>query len=291
MSNTTPSNNSEARRILVIGSTGVVGLPIVHQLAQAGWQVRVMSRHAEQTQTKLSAHVELFSGDANHPGAISQAMEGCRAVLISVGDLLDPYLEARVTRNVLTQASDRPIERIGLISGPSVAEKRRTNPGIDGKYQAEELLKSGDIRWVIIRPSWPMESLARFVQGNRATVIGKQPSTIYPLAGADLGRMVARAMDQEEAVHQTFTLFGPQPYTMKMWLKEYCALCHPEIQVKNAPFWLLSLVAIITRDVTLKAVVELMRYFENLPEVGDPTLANRILGPANMTLQQWAAQR
>jgi hypothetical protein len=38
-------------------------------------------------------------------------------------------------------------------------------------------------------------------------------------------------------------------------------------------------------------VVELMRYFETLPEVGEPTLANRILGPARITLQEWAGGR
>jgi uncharacterized protein YbjT (DUF2867 family) len=285
------TRDNEHKRILVIGGTGVVGKPIVEQLDAAGWTVRVASRHASEARGTFGPHVELVSGDASDAAHLRCAMTGCQAVLICVGDLLDPYLDLRVTRNVVAAAPDLGIDRIGLISGPSVAEERRSFPGIDSKYQAEELLKQSSIPWVIIRPTWPMESLARFVQGRRASVLGKQPATIYPLAGSDLGRMVVRAIELDEAVGQTFTLFGPQAYTMKQWLEEYCALCHPGVHVNSVPLWVLSVVATINRNATLKAVVELMRYFETLPEVGDPTLANRILGPARITLQEWAGGR
>jgi NAD(P)-dependent dehydrogenase (short-subunit alcohol dehydrogenase family) len=53
------------KRILVIGGTGVVGAPIVRQLDQAGWTVRVTSRNASQARAKLSPRVELVAGDAS----------------------------------------------------------------------------------------------------------------------------------------------------------------------------------------------------------------------------------
>src|SRR2546421_2691459 len=114
--------------ILVIGGAGLVGTPIVRQLDREGWNVRVASRHATDARAKLGPRVELVSGDANHLEDMERAMAGCRAVLICVSDLLDPYLDVRVTRNVVKLAAKLGIERVGLISGASVAEERREFP-------------------------------------------------------------------------------------------------------------------------------------------------------------------
>jgi uncharacterized protein YbjT (DUF2867 family) len=291
MSNTHNSHTGDdgRKRILVIGGTGVVGAPIARQLEQAGWNVRVASRKATQARAKLGPRAELVSGDANRREEMERAMAGCRAVLICVSNLLDPYLDLRVTQTVVELAPGLGIERIGLISGPSVAEERRSFPMIDAKYLAEEHLKAGGIPWVIIRPTWPMESLARFVQGNRASILGRQPATIHPVAGADVGRMVSRAFELDEALGRTFTIHGPAACTMKTWLGGYCALVRPQARVKNVPFWMLSVVAALSRNPNLKAVVALMKYFEGQPEHGDPAESNRILGAPTITLEQWVA--
>jgi len=291
MSTTYSSNTGDNRRkrILVIGGTGVVGVPIVRRLDRAGWNVRVFSRNAPAARAKVGARVELVSGDANRLEDMERAMAGCRAVLSCVSDLCDPYLDLRVIENVVKLAPGLGIERIGLISGPSVAEERRTFPMIDAKYQAEEHLKSSGIPWVIVRPTWPMESLARFVQGDRASILGRQPAIIHPVAGADIGRMVCRALELEDALGHTFTIHGPVACTMKAWLGDYCALTKPRARVSNVPLWILSVVSTLTRNRTLKAVVALMRYFEGQPEHGDPKEANRILGAPTITLEQWVA--
>jgi len=283
------TGDSGSKRILVIGGTGLVGAPIVRQLDLAGWKVRVTSRNASQASSKFGPQVELVSGDASHPEDMGRALAGCRAVLSCVSDLLDPYLDLRVIQTIVSLAPGLGIERIGMISGPSVAQERRSFPMIDAKFQAEEHLKASGIPWVIIRPTWPMESLARFVQGKRASILGRQPAIIHPVAGADIGRMVGRAFELEEALGRTFTIHGPSACTMKQWLEEYCALAHPQARVNSVPFWVLAIVAMLTRNATLKAVVKLMKYFEDLPEHGDPLEANRILGAPCITLAQWVA--
>ena len=55
--------------------------------------------------------------------------------------------------------------------------------------------------------SWAA-SRSRFVQGDRASILGQQPATIYPVAGADLGRMVSRAHELDEALGYTLTIHG-----------------------------------------------------------------------------------
>ena len=78
---------------------------------------------------------------------------------------------------------------------------------------------------------------------------------------------------------------------MKQWLEQYCALVGPGTQVKNVPFWMLSLIALFTHNTTLRAAIDLMKYFEHQPEYGDPTQANRLLGAASVTLEEWVRNR
>lgn len=250
-----------------------------------------MSRHAPDARDKLGDGVELVAGDANRREDVARAMADCTAVLICVSDLLDPFLDLRVTKTVVELAPGLPIERVGLVSGASVANERRAFPMIDAKYQAEEALKASGVPWVILRLTWPMESLVRFVQGNRVALLGEQPATIHPIAGADVGRMVARAFELDEALGRTFTLHGPEAFTMKSWLESYCELVHAHTAVKSTPFWIVSAVAAVTFNRTLKAAIALMKYFDELPELGDPTEANRILGAPEITIEQWVASR
>jgi uncharacterized protein YbjT (DUF2867 family) len=282
------NGDKEQKRILVIGGTGLVGTPIVRTLAERGWDVRVLTLDA-QPDAKFGPGVELVTGDAKSEQTLSLAMTDRQVVLISVSNILDPYLDLDVTRAVVKVARDLELDRIGLISGASVDEERRWFPLTDAKFQAEQLLKASGMPWVVIRLTWPMESLARFARGKRASTMGRQPAVIHPVAGADVGRMVTRALEVDEALGHTFTIHGPQAYTMKQWLTEYRALTGSPTRVRSTPFWMLSIIATLTRNRQLAAAIDLMKYFERLPEYGDPTEANRILGAPTLTLEQWVA--
>jgi NADH dehydrogenase len=282
-----PEAAREERPILVIGGTGLVGRPIVEAMAQAGRRVRVMSRRATRAAGTFGPQVELVAGDASTSSDVERALAGCRAALICVSDLLDPYLDLRVTQAVLGRAPSLGLDRVGLISGASVDEARRHFPMIDAKFRAEEALKASGAPWVILRLTWPMESIARFLRGDKAAVLGDQPATLHPVAGADVGRMVTRAFELAEALGHTFTIHGPEPYTMEAFLRAYAARVRPGAKVSHAPLWMIGLIARLTRDRELKAAVALMRYFDELPEFGDPSEANAILGAPELTLDAW----
>jgi len=279
------------KTILVIGGTGVMGLPIVRQLRRAGWTVRAASRHAAQARDQVGPKAELVTCDAERVEELEPAMRGCAAVLICVSDLHDPFLEVRVTRNVVRLTPGLGVARLGLISGATVAEERRFFPMVEAKLEAEAALQASGVPWVILRLTWSMESLLRFVRGNRAIVMGHQSGTLHPIAGDDIGRMVARAFEVEEAAGHTFTIHGPVPYTMRQWLEAYCRLVAPGTHVTSTPLWVLSAMATLTRNSTLKAVIPMMKYFETHSEYGDPTEANRLLGAPTISLKQWAATR
>jgi uncharacterized protein YbjT (DUF2867 family) len=282
-----PTPDQKDHRILVIGGTGMLGRPIVAALDRAGWKVRVTSRNASKAREGFEPHIELVSANASHLAELEEAMDGCHEVLICVSDMLDADLDARVTDNVVTAAPRLGITRIGLVSGASVDESRRYFPMTRSKYEAETQLANSGIPYFIIRPTWLMESLPRFVRGTRAMMFGKQPTVVHAVAGADVGRMVARAFELDEAVGHTFTIHGPVGHPLKEWIEEYCALTHSGARVKTVPLWMMWIMARLTRNRELAAVVSMMRYFDGLPEFGDPDEANRILGAPTITLREW----
>ena len=104
--------------------------------------------------------------------------------------------------------------------------------------------------------------------------------------------MVSTAFQREEAAQKRFFLHGPESIGFAEALQRYCAALHPEIEkVSNMPIWMAKLMATILRSSELKSAATLMAYFEKVPEGGDPSEANRILGAPVITLDDWLVQQ
>lgn len=75
-------------------------------------------------------------------------------------------------------------------------------------------------------------------------------------------------------------------------LKRYCAVFHPEIKkVSSMAFWLVRLLAIVTRNQELKGAGEMMAYFEKIGEGSALPEGDGVLGTPTTTLDMWLQQR
>lgn len=68
-------------RILVIGSTGVLGRNVVPRLAERGHAVRAVARRPEQAEMLRRMGVEAVAGDILDAASLARASEGCDAAL------------------------------------------------------------------------------------------------------------------------------------------------------------------------------------------------------------------
>ena len=125
------------KKILVLGGTGMLGRPVVEQLKEDGFQVRVMVRNLKEAENTFSGEVEIVKGDVTDLDSLEKAMEGCAGVHISVGGPVD-QLSAE---NVAALASKLGVERVSYISGATVAEKNRYFPMVAQKLNAEKALR------------------------------------------------------------------------------------------------------------------------------------------------------
>jgi uncharacterized protein YbjT (DUF2867 family) len=276
------------RRILVLGGTGLLGEPVARRLRDDGFQVRVFSRDPGKARRMFGSAFEVAEGDVNDADSLRQALQDCWAVHLSIAW----PSELQSARAVAPLARELGLSRIGYVSGSTVDERNRWFPMIEQKLLAEETVANAGVPWTIFRPTWPFETLARFVRQGRATMIGKHSTPYHWFSAGDFARMASAAYDIEEAAGQTFHIHGPEAILMREALDRYREALHPDIDsVSTLPTWLGRVMATMTRNKALRFASELMAYFERVGEPGDPTEANRMLGAPTTTLDVWLEAR
>jgi uncharacterized protein YbjT (DUF2867 family) len=276
------------RRILVLGGTGLLGEPVARQLQGDGFQVRILSRDPDRARQLFDTSFEVVAGDVTDPDSIRHGLHDCWGVHISIAG---PH-ERISAETVASLAPELGLSRIGYVSGSTVDERNRWFPMVEQKLLAEEAVAQSGVPWTVFRPTWPFETLARFVRQGRATMIGKHRTPYHWFSAGDFARMASAAYGIGEAAGQRFYIHGPEAILMHEALDRYREALHPDIDaVSTLPTWLGRVMATITRNKALRFASELMAYFERVGEPGDPTEANRMLGAPTTTLDQWLAAR
>jgi uncharacterized protein YbjT (DUF2867 family) len=276
------------KKILVVGATGMLGEPIAQRLKKDGFFVRIMTRDIRKTQELFDDSFEIVQGEVTNPKSIESALEGCFGVHIN----LSGEIEQIGVETIAFAAKKKKVERISYISGTSVAEDTKWFPQTKRKLLAERAIKESGVPYCVFCPTWFMESLPKYVRGNKAFVFGKQPNLYHFIAVEDYSRMVSTSYQEEQAIYKRLFLHGSKGYLFQDALREYCIVFHPEItKISKMPFWLSKIVAMLTQKIEMKNISELMEFFERVGEKGNPTEANQLLGAPQIDLQEWIQRK
>jgi uncharacterized protein YbjT (DUF2867 family) len=136
-----------------------------------------------------------------------------------------------------------------------------------------------------------MEQLPRLARGGQPLLIGDRPVPYHWFAAGDLACMVSAAYQLEEAVGKRFFVHGPEAMSMKEAMERYCQAFHPEVEsVSVMPVKAARAVARSSGNQMLGFFAELMAYFDQVGEMGDPAEANQLLGAPATTLDAWIEQ-
>lgn len=279
------------KTILVVGATGLLGEPVARQLLADGYRVRVFTHSPEKARAKFGPEFEIVTGDVEDMAALRQALRGCAGVHINLYDGRDPDLERRGVSAVAQAAKQSGVQRVTYLSGATVSEANRWYAGAEAKWQAEAALRQSGVPFTIFRAASFMESLPRYVRGNRASYIGRQPHPWHWVAAADYARMVSKAYADPRAANKILYVHGPQALTLRDALETYCRIVHPTLKVSSLPIWMASLMATLFRVQDLAEALPFTRYAERVREEGDPAEANALLGAPTTTIEEWSRAR
>lgn len=274
------------KRVLVLGGTGMLGAPVARRLVADGFEVRVLARHPAEARSKLgpTAEVEIVRGDATDRLDVRAAATGCDILHVSIG----PPAERLATELAVRAATEVGAERVGYVSGTTVAEEHRWFPMVEEKLAAERFVQGGSVPWTIFRPSWPFEQLPRFARGGKPFLFGEIPHRWHWFAADDMARMVSAAYRSQGAANRTLFVHGPEAMTLRDALERYCAVMHPDAPpIHVMKLWMARAIGVLTRNAQLRFAASLMGYFTKVGEGGDPSETNLILGAPEITLDAW----
>ncbi|KAI9288236.1 hypothetical protein BC943DRAFT_318045 [Umbelopsis sp. AD052] len=119
-----------ARKILVVGGTGFLGLNVCKQAVWRGWEVISLSRRGLPTGTtsnsqgEWKSEVQWVAGDSTEPDSYKEILEGVTDVVHTVGILMENDYKQIVQAKSVTDA----IDGVGSVFGQLLGMKDNGNP-------------------------------------------------------------------------------------------------------------------------------------------------------------------
>jgi len=273
-----------AKRILVLGATGMLGQPVARSLHKRGHQIRILVRNIDKARRMFGNKMEIIRGDVLNRANIQTAISDCAAVHINL-----PQDSELIAMQHLTETGKNgKLERITYVSATTVCEANRWFEMIDVKMQTETVLRSSGIASTVFCPTWAMETLHNLIRGDRAVIIiGRNPPPLHFVAAADFGRVVAASYDDDRALGKRLFIHGPEAVTLPDAFERFVKACYSGYKVMRMKLWQAQLLAKLTGRAELNYITRLIAYFDRVGELGDPEEANVLFGAPAITLNKW----
>ena len=213
-------NNSKA--ILVVGSTGFLGMEICRQLTSAGANVSGLVRTSSDP-SRIAALQEMgvktVVGDVKDRESLNASMSGIGSVISTASSTLSHVqgdsiesVDRNGQLNVVDAASAAGVEKFVFIS---FTESPESFPLQDAKREVENQLKESGMDYTILQPTffmdiWLSPAIGFDFPNHKATIYGEGKNKISFIAIRDVAAFAVAAIDNAEASNAVIELGGPQ---------------------------------------------------------------------------------
>ena len=199
--------------ILVTGSTGKTGTPVVRHLLERGYPVRALVHRLDDRSQHLSElGAEVVVGDFTDLQSLRKAMKGAKRVYFVYPPQGDRLLQAAA--NVAIAARDEGVEALVNMSQISARESAKS-PLAFQHWQSEQVLDWANIGAAHINPTFFAEDLYVFT-GKTIAAEGKMylpfgEGRHAPVAAEDIARVVVGILeDPQPHVGHHYFITGPK---------------------------------------------------------------------------------
>jgi uncharacterized protein YbjT (DUF2867 family) len=220
--------------VCVLGGSGFVGRHICHQLAAAGYRVRVPTRNRERAKSLiLLPTVDVFTADIHDAADLRYALHGADAVVNLVGVLhggrrQKSFREAHegLTRKVIGACRESGTTRMLHMSALN-ADVNAPSEYLRTKGEAEKLVRASGLAATVFRPSVIfgredrfLNLFAQMLQYVKAVPLGSPNARFQPIYVEDVAKAFVLSLADPAAVGHAYNLCGPRVYTLRQ-LVEY----------------------------------------------------------------------
>lgn len=284
------------KKILVVGSTGLLGKPVTKALIAAGFELTLLVRQVDLAK-QLFPEARIIKGDIQNRADIETAMRGQEAVFLnlSVKQTEKPnefHAEGEGLDLVIEVAQTLKIKRIAYLS--SLVHLYQGMNDFDWwvfriKQEAVQKIKDSGIAYTIFYPSIFMESIIhQSKQGSLIALGGKSEYPMYYVAAEDYARQVAKSFEVlKENESQDFVIQGLEAFTQEEAAQTFIRHYKKEkLRTMWAPMFVMKLMGKFSQkfDYGYHIVEALNKY----PEKFDAQPTWDLLGKPSITLKDFA---
>ena len=244
--------------ILIVGATGVLGQVAAHQLLQAGYRVRLLTRVPARARALAAAGAEVVAGDLTDPPTLLPALCGVETVLTAAHGLLGrgKYRSERVDdagHRALIDAARQAGVKHFIYTSVHGASPTHSIDFYRTKYRIEQYLRQSELPFSILRPSAFMEwhahnLLGKSVLEKGSTIIfgsGTNPTNF--VAAQDIAQLVLRLLADEKVRNRLILIGGPTNPTRNEVAALYGQRAGITAKVRHLPVGMLRVMATALR--------------------------------------------
>lgn len=286
--------------ITIIGATGNLGVPVVKNLLNAGFQVKIIVRNLAKAKQIFgnSDNIEILLADLTDASSLTDALTQTEYLYLNLSTnttnlQIQFALEREGIENILKAIDRKSIKQIIAISGLGAfdnvdsSDRFKFIPNIIRK-QGHKLLKDSGIPYTILHCSWFVDSFVLFQRNNVYSVIGDAKSPLYFTNCYDYSLNLMNAIGNEKAFFKEFPVQGKTGYAHLSAAKDFLSVFSEKAKAKVLPGWLIQVLAIFNAE--LKFVKHMSDYTYATKEefIAEDCETYKILGEPTLSLFEYA---
>jgi uncharacterized protein YbjT (DUF2867 family) len=211
--------------ILVVGSTGSLGMSVTRTLASAGKQVAALVRDAasEKARALQAAGAKLITGDLKDRASLEKALNDIDTVISTAsstmsrreGDSLDT-VDGKGVQSLIDVAEKKGMRRFIFVSFSRNIHD--DFPLAKFKRAAEKRLESSRIDYTSLLPSyfaetWLSPAVGFDAAGGKVRIYGDGKAKVSYVALEDVAKAVVLSVDNAKASRQAIPVGGSRAYS------------------------------------------------------------------------------
>jgi nucleoside-diphosphate-sugar epimerase len=276
------------KKVLVIGSTGMLGKPVTNALINADFDVSLLARDVEKNK-KLFPESKVIEGDVFDKKSLVNAMKGIDIVYVNLSvsqrsRKRDHQPEKEGVDNIIEAAREAGVRRLSYLSSLIKNYQGMNNFNwwaFEIKQSAVDKIKNSGLRYTIFYPSTFMETFPyQMINGHHIMMLGTSVAPMWFIAATDYGNQVVRALQLENG-NKEYAVQGLEPFTFdeasKVIIKNYSKA---KLKVMKAPIGVIKFMGsfIPKLDYGIRICEALNKYPEKFEsentwsELGKPTV-------------------
>lgn len=283
-----------AKKITVIGATGLIGVPVTKALLKAGFNVTALVRDIEKVKKILPSNIYFIKGDLNNKEAITKAVRNADGVYINLNATFnDKENEFNAEReglaNILSVLKKSSIKQVAFLSSFLARDYQGNWWVMKMKKDAILKIKNSGLPYTIFYAASFMENLENSMRnGNKINTIGKPTSKLsWWIASEDFANQVAKAFTIESAINKEYSIQGLEGLTTTNAIKTYVNnYKKAQLKTANLPMRMAKFLALFVSS--LKFAIPLIETINNDNEKFEAEQTWKELGKPQIDIARFA---